>query len=300
MKKLKCTSVGYVIRKMLVFGVLYVLATILQQVLLIGSFFLMGYQPMEGNLPAETVQTIAMYYGFVVFALSAIVYCKCVEKRSVQSMGLNRHVVDYLLGALLACVLLVVILGICYGAGGISLRDGVFLRGGSVWLYLLALLGGFIVQGFAEEVMCRGFLMTSLMKKVSVPVAVFLSASAFAFPHFTNLFLSEGRYAFVGIVNLYLISAIFSFLMLWRGNIWVSCGLHSIWNFVLNGILGLSVSGNEADVSGIICFYAGESSIINGGSYGIESSIVTTLILGVAAVGIYQFWKKDRRNEHGF
>ena len=286
----------YIIKKLLACSLIYMAANILQQVILTGVFFMAGYDPVQGILPSEDVQTTALYYGFAVYILLALLYCKFIEKRSLKSMGLNKKVVDYVYGAGIAAILLILITGICCITGSISYAR---LDRNVNGTYMIALLGGLIIQGAAEEIMCRGFLFTSLMKKVSVPMAIFWSASVFTFPHLFNLFLSDTKYVIIGIVNLYLISAIFSLLLLWRGNIWISCGLHSIWNFMLYAVMGLTLSGNEKTVEGIICFDAGKSSIINGGSYGIESSIITTFILGITVTILYRIWSKKRGDING-
>lgn len=273
----------YVIKKMLVFIVLYVLANVLQQILLTGLFVLAGYDPMQGDLPAEHIQVLALYYGFAVYILLVCLYCKYVEKRLFSSMGFNKRIADYIFGVGIAVALLFVIIGCSIVLKGITFEK---INEHVDCLYLFALLGGFMVQGAAEEIMCRGFLMTSLMKKVSAPAAIFLSATAFAFPHFLTLFSSDVVYAVIGIINLYLISIIFSLLMIKRKNIWVSCGLHSLWNFWLNGVMGLQVSGKEAGINGIICFSVEKASLINGGAYGMESSVVTMLVLGIVVVSL--------------
>lgn len=126
--------------------------------------------------------------------------------------------------------------------------------------------------------------MTTLSKKVPEWLTVICTATAFAFPHFTTIFESDLQYAIIGVINLYLVSTVFSLLVLIRSNIWVACGLHSIWNFLLYGVFGLNLSGSEANGTGILCFRTEGANIINGGVYGIESSIVTTVILGIAVI----------------
>lgn len=88
-------------------------------------------------------------------------------------------------------------------------------------------------------------------------------------------------FAIVGIINLYLISSIFSMFVLWRSNIWIACGLHSVWNYVLYVIMGLSLSGSESASEGVILFQVNDTSLLNGAEYGIEASVITTVVLGV-------------------
>lgn len=51
-------------------------------------------------------------------------------------------------------------------------------------ILILAYLGGFIIQGAMEEIMCRGFLMNSLLYKIPTSIAILISSIMFAFPHF--------------------------------------------------------------------------------------------------------------------
>ncbi len=86
--------------------------------------------------------------------------------------------------------------------------------------------------------------------------------------------------------------------MLIRSNIWIACGLHGTWNFILYGIMGLSLSGSKINSDGIMKFETNSSNIMNGGIYGIEASIITTVILGVVVIVLVKHWQ-NRRYKHG-
>ena len=264
--------------KMVIFFLLYGAGGILQQLILTGLFFALGYDPVQGFMPEEKIVTVILYYGYAVYAVLALGYVKCVEKRSLKTMGLNAGIGSWFWGAGIAAVMLGVIIGIgCLT--GVIIFEGCGNSGD--FLYLAALAGGFLVQGAAEEMMCRGFLMTSLLKKGSLPRAIFWSATAFALPHFSALFAADLPYALVGVVNLYLISILFSLLMVRRKTIWISCGLHSVWNFLLAGIFGMALSGGEGEKDALLHFAVTKASLWNGGAYGIEAGLLTTAALGV-------------------
>jgi len=95
----------------------------------------------------------------------------------------------------------------------------------------------------------------------------------------------------IGVVNLYLVSAIFSMLVLLRSNIEIACGLHSFWNFVLYGMMGLSASGSQCKADSILQFYVKHGNILNGGEYGIEAGMVTTFVLGLFLIVLVTCWK---------
>ncbi len=285
----------YIIKKLVAFLLLYFGSAVLGEAIVIGVLSAMGYDPLHGVMPEGNIAILMQYYGYFIFLLLTVLYCRCIEKRTLALIGFHKHILDYFVGAVIAIVLLVVIMGVCCMAGGISY---VGVEKNMDVSYTLALLGGFMIQGAAEEVMCRGFLMQSLRKKVSLGMAVFISSTAFAFPHFSTLFEADTVFAVIGTVNLYLVSILFSLLVVCRKNIWISCGLHSVWNFLLYGVFGLTLSGSEVSQAGIICFKAEESSIINGGVYGIEAGILTTVMLGAAVLVLSKIYKTQEK-KHG-
>nr|WP_242568332.1 CPBP family intramembrane glutamic endopeptidase [Clostridium botulinum] len=144
---------------------------------------------------------------------------------------------------------------------------------------ILAYLGGFIIQGAMEEIMCRGFLMNSLLYKIPTNIAILVSSLMFAFPHFSTLFQSNIIVVIVGIVNLLLFSTVVSLLMIKYNNIWVSCAVHSVWNFALAIIIGINLSGSNS-ASSVFKFNANENmKLLSGGKYGIEAGLICTIVL---------------------
>lgn len=279
----------YVLKKMLAFLLLYyVIGLVGGEGVILGGLSLMGYDALHGEMPGDHIMMLLQYYGFALFFAGAILYCKLVEKRTLKSMGFNRRIWDYVTGAAAAVIMLAIIMGVTCMTDAISYQG----IGQNVdYRFLIALFGGLIVQSSAEEVLCRGFLMPSLLKKVSVPAAIFFSSTAFVYPHIFTLVEADFPYAVIGIINTYLVSFILSLLILRRSNIWIACGLHSVWNFLLYGVFGLTLSGSESSVSGLLCFQVNGSSILNGGIYGVEASIITTLVLAIALVLIIKYNK---------
>ena len=289
------TPIEYIIKKSLAFVLIYFAAALLGEVVVIGTMAVMGYDPLHGVMPNGTVVWASTYYGFAVFIAVTLLYCKVFEKRSIKSV-LKGKAVDYLTGSLLGmAVLSVIILITCVSGSisfmGINTKIGV----GTLILYLF----GFIVQTGAEEIMCRGFLLGALNKRLPVWVSVLISSIAFVIPHLSSILACEPKYAVVGIVNTFLISFIFSMLVLKRGSIRIAWGMHFAWNFVLNSIMGLTVSGGESVSEGPLAFSVNEGSLLNGGVYGIEASIVTTAILGVIFIALFAILYKKGRGENG-
>lgn len=284
----------FICKKMLAFFLLYFAAGVLGEAVIMGSLTVLGYDPLHGIMPEGKLGTLIPYYGFFLFLLLTLLYCKYVEKRTIKSVGFNSRVFDFLTGAGIAIILLVLIIGIsCIWGSIVYIGTGEKMD----FFWLIALMAGLMIQSTAEEVMCRGFLMTSLLEKIPIPAAVFFSSLAFALPHFGTLFEAGFLYVIIGIVNLFLISTSLSLLVLQHGNLWIACGLHSIWNFLLFGVCSMTLSGNEPDISGIFCFRIERADLWNGGMYGIEAGIFTTIILGLTVIVLLNGRKARRFTE---
>ena len=81
-----------------------------------------------------------------------------------------------------------------------------------------------------------------------------------------------------------MISLIFSLFTIRFKSIWAACGLHSFWNAILYSVLGLNLGGNAEAVSSIFNLQSVGDNIWNGSMYGIEASIITTIVLALAVV----------------
>ena len=155
-------------------------------------------------------------------------------------------------------------------------------------------LGGFVIQGAMEEVMCRGFLMNSLRCKVSIQIAILISSFMFTFPHLSTLFQFSILVRIIGIVNLLLFSIMVSLLMIKYNNIWVSCAVHSVWNFVLAIIIGINVSGSNK-TSSVFSFNVNESmKLLSGGQYGFEAGLICTAVLSLFIIMLLRKVKGEK------
>ena len=101
-------------------------------------------------------------------------------------------------------------------------------------------------------------------------------------------------YGVIGVANLVLISVIFSLLTIRFQSIWAACGLHSFWNAILYSVLGLNLSGKDETVTAVFDMQSVGKNILNGGEYGIEASIITTVVLALAAALL---WYGNRKGE---
>jgi membrane protease YdiL (CAAX protease family) len=112
------------------------------------------------------------------------------------------------------------------------------LQGEGVFLPIIVLLFGFVVQGATEEILCRGWLMPILSARYNLWVGILVSSSLFGLLHAVN----PGVTVFA-VVNIVLVGIFFSLFALRQGSLWGVCALHSIWNWLQGNFFGFEVSG---------------------------------------------------------
>lgn len=226
--------------------------------------------------------TVLSLFATVITTICAIIYCTKIEGRSLASMGLKKRglIKNYGLGYVIGIAMISAAAGLSAllgGAGFTGVNSGVPI------LYIALFLIGFIVQGMSEEVCVRGYFMVSCTNKVSVGAAVFISSFAFASLHLSNPGISP-----LAFVNLALFGIFEAVYILRADDLWGACAIHSAWNFFQGNVFGISVSGTAKVSSVFGTSFVGGHELINGGSFGIEGGICTTVVL-VAAIGIALF-----------
>ncbi len=140
-------------------------------------------------------------------------------------------------------------------------------------------LVGWGVQGAAEEMAFRGWLLPVLSARYSVRVGILLSAATFAAVHSLNPHLSA-----IAIINLLLFGLLTALIVLRTGTVWAVFGIHSAWNWVQGNVLGLSVSGMPPVGGTIISLAESGPDWLTGGAFGPEGGLAVSAVLAVGIV----------------
>ncbi|QVK17030.1 CPBP family intramembrane metalloprotease [Mycoplasmatota bacterium] len=276
--EIKSSHIVNILKSLLGFIGIYIVSEIIGEVCIIIILTCMGINIFSNDIPNNILTQTLPFFGFIVFTITTILYCKFIEKRSQQSIGFIKKgfIKNYLKGFVIGILLISIVILISLATGALT-YEGVSENINI--LPILLFLFAYIIQGMAEEVMCRGYLMTSLSKKTSLFWAILLSSLAFTYPHLQSLFASEAQFGIIGLINTMLFSFLVSLFMVKGRNIWLVSAIHSSWNYVLGVVYGICVSGGETHPS-IFNFSVNESkSLINGGMYGPEAGIITTIIM---------------------
>ncbi len=225
-----------------------------------------------------------MLGSFIMPIISLLLYVKFTEKRNVRSMGFvkEKAVPDYLLGMVIAFVMFSACVGICLATGAMTF-DGYVLNGQYGMLALL--FAGFLVQGMGEEVVCRGFLLTSVGSKSGALIGTLVNSLLFGALH-----LGNSGVTFFSVANIVLFGVLMSLVVLKTNSIWMAGAIHSVWNFVQGNFYGILVSGNDAGPSVFRCTSVGGMEWLNGGSFGMEGGAATTLVQ-IVVIAVILFMK---------
>ena len=227
-------------------------------------------ESLINNIPNVIYAVILLSSGFMI--LAAILYCRIFEKRKADTLGFTKEnrISEYLSGAAVGAVMITAPTLICLITGSANLTAASPIKPLSILCFFIAIL----IQGMGEEALFRGYLMTSLCRKMRPAYAVLLSALLFALFHTGN-----ASFSFLAFVNIMLFGIFAGIFMLKRGSIWAVGAVHSIWNFVQGNVFGFQVSGNpKFDTVFEITTVSGRD-ILHGGSFGIEGGLCATAIL---------------------
>ena len=231
---------------------------------------------MNAALNIPEWMMIVMLISEILLIAIVVLYCRFIEKRKVYTLGFVKKgaVKNYLLGMLGGAVAFSAAYLICIVSGAISFEG---VAEGMMPLYIIGYFAGYLVQGMAEEVLCRGYLFVSLTKRCHVTTAVVVSALFFAGLHGMNAGVSS-----LAFLNLFLFGVFAALLLVDTGSIWMAGAFHSLWNFAQGNLYGIQVSGNKVQNSIFTSVSAEHLSFINGGSFGMEGGIGVTIVLAVA------------------
>lgn len=228
--------------------------------------------------------------NFEVFMTAlTILFCKFYQKRKVSTLGFVKKnaVSHYLYGMVLGFVLFAAAVLICVltGAAKVSYDPETF----KLKLFIVYFVG-WLFQGMAEEVMCRGYILTSIARKNNLAIAVLGNSLFFAGLHLGNPGISP-----LALVNLTLFGIFASIVYIKSGNIWLCSAMHSIWNMVQGNFFGVLVSGQSADTTVFTTVGTAGHDLINGADFGFEGGLAVTLVYVIAIV-IALFFPSIKKN----
>ncbi len=147
-----------------------------------------------------------------------------------------------------------------------------------------------VIGAYYEEAMARGAM--AYVGHQSGRIFTMITVALL----FSIMHAGIGTFNIVSFINLALLAAIFSQLTWISGDLWTAIGFHAAWNGT-QFFFGAPVSGTVYGSIFTSEINALKSQFVTGGKFGIESSVVATVVLVIVIVVItYAFIKRGRIN----
>jgi membrane protease YdiL (CAAX protease family) len=241
--------------------------------------------PNVPPIESGTIFALELFAQFMPIILLIWAWIALWEKRPFWSLGLERQswFGRFLRGGLIGIVLYSLSLGLAAALGYVVLehsnpsQEGWAALGG-----VLVVALGWAIQGPAEEILCRGWLLQATGRKRPW-LGVVLSSALFALLHSLNPSVTV-----LAFVNLFLFGTLACLYALREGGLWGICGLHAAWNWVQGNIFGIEVSGQHVAGGMLLNMKLVGPSIITGGAFGSEGGLAVTAVL-LLAIAILLF-----------
>ncbi|MFL7869632.1 MAG: lysostaphin resistance A-like protein [Anaerolineales bacterium] len=221
------------------------------------------------------------------------------DKRSLTSLGLKLDVwlpLDILAGILIAFLMMGLIFLIEWWLGWASFEGFAWQTDmvSTVIQNTLLYLGIFILVGWNEELLFRGYRLQNIAEGLTPVWGVLLSSLWFGIAHLANPNTEAKFFVATGI---FLAGVFLAYGYISTKQLWLSIGLHIGWNFFEGVGFGFPVSG--LDIYHLTRISVSGPELWTGGPFGPEAGLVLLpgLLLGAALIFIYARYIRESNSD---
>ncbi len=222
--------------------------------------------------------------------LSVFLARRFFDKRSLVSLGLrlDRQALADVAAGLVMSFLMIGLLSLLMWSAGWLAPEGFGWRvtanaASQVMLWLVI----FVIVGWNEELLIRGYYLQNLRDGLNLPWAVLLSSVIFGIAHILN-----PNASWMAAANIALAGVFFAFAWWRTKSLWLPIGLHIGWNFTLGVVFGFPVSGMPTyrlaapTITG--------PAVWTGGEFGPEAGLVLIPVLVFGALLVYGYTHHEK------
>ncbi len=221
----------------------------------------------------ETILALAAFVATAVMAR--------VERKTLWSYGLRdgRKLRTFAIGLASGLVLMSLETGVLLATGHLQLA---FSGAGAASALGFALLWGyvFVLTGFAEEMLFRGYPLVALTRGIGFWPAAILLSVVFGALHGVN-----GGEALIGEVSAGAIALVLCFAIRRTGSLWWAIGFHAGWDWTESYLWGARDSGFVTPGALFVSTPSG-APLLSGGNVGPEGSLFVAIPIALAALAI--------------
>ena len=248
-------------------------------------------------LPTNFVSSSSLLVGELaeLFAFIGSIYIarKLLDKRSFSSLGfkMDKHVVfDILAGILITFVMMGLIFIAMQALGWLRFESFAWNTDPIeiVVSQMLSLFGIFILVGFNEELLFRGYHLQTITSGLNLFWGLIISSVIFG-----GLHLGNPNATWVSAVGIFFAGLFLAYGYIRTQQLWLSIGLHIGWNFFEGVVFGFPVSGLSIYPLMHIKVFGPE--VWTGGAFGPEAGLIVlpALVLGAALINLYSRSRTD-------
>ena len=213
-----------------------------------------------------------------------------IDRQSIESLGLKLNtqaLIDVVAGIGIAFLQMGCIYLLMLGLGWLTFEGFAwqFDPIGAVVTGFLLFLATFILVGWSEELLSRGYHLQTIASGTNLLWGVIISSAVFGFLHFRNPSATWVSTAGIFFAGVYL-----AYGYIRTKQLWLSIGLHIGWNFFEGVVFGFPVSGLDIYALTRITVHGPE--IWTGGAFGPEAGLIVLPALAVGVLLIYLYTMK--------
>ncbi|MCG8208449.1 CPBP family intramembrane metalloprotease [Tenacibaculum finnmarkense] len=248
--------------------------------LIIPYFFVMGFFQLIGllfakiadkNIDINKLSTqqhfIISFFGCIGTFLILYFFMKHIDKERFILMGF--HIKTKGKDILTGIIIGLIIMGFSYFFL-IALNEITYLKINFNFKEIIYSIFLYIFVSFSEEILFRGYILKNLLNSVNSYLALVLSALLFSLIHSFNPNID-----WISFLGLFLGGILLGISYIHTRNLWFPIALHFSWNF-FQTLFGFNISGQN--FYSLIEFEITKKSILNGGFFGFEGSIISIIV----------------------
>jgi membrane protease YdiL (CAAX protease family) len=269
---------------------------LLLQTLLIGimNFLLGGVVGILGlpELSGKWGLLFRQILELIRYASSIYIARRWLDKRSFESLGLKvgrQAFLDVLAGIGIIFVQMSLIYALMLSLGWVTFEGFAWEYDtlGTVLLNTLLFLAIFLLVGWNEELLSRGYHLQTIASGLNLFWAVIISSAFFGLLHLDN-----PNATWVSTIGIFFAGVYQSYGYIRTRQLWLPIGLHIGWNFFEGVVFGFPVSG--LDIYALTRIQVTGPILWTGGAFGPEAGLILLPSLIVGSVLIYWFTRNRK------
>ena len=227
--------------------------------------------------------------------LSIFLVRRYIDKRSFISFGLRLHkqtIVDILTGIGISFVMMGLIFVVEWWLGWLSIVSFAWNVDPmqNVIAQVLLFFVVFIVVGWNEELMSRGYHLQTIASGLNLFWGLIFSSAIFGILHLAN-----PHATWIGAFGIFFAGIFLGYAYIRTGQLWLSMGLHIGWNFFEGVVFGFPVSG--LDIFHLTHLNVTGPQIWTGGTFGPEAGLIMLPLLALGSGLIYLYTRPNKNYE---